>query len=105
MSESGLSGVATASRPARRGWRRRNTLRGYADHHKIPLRRVLRLLRAGQLPVRVGWVDSPTSIREYARLQGIDRLLARILYQQGVLCPMVMPHPRGQASWPADSGV
>jgi hypothetical protein len=85
MTESGLNGAAVASQPARRRRWKRNTLRGYADHHKIPLRRVLRLLRAGQLPVRVGWVDSPTPIREYARLQGIDRLRARILYQQGVL--------------------
>src|SRR5262249_28551673 len=104
-SESGLSGAAAASQPARRRRWRRNTLRGYAEHHKIPLRRLLRLLREGQLPVRVGWVDTPTPIREYARLQGIDPLRARILYQQGVLCPMVMPHPRGQASWPVGSGI
>jgi hypothetical protein len=63
------------------------------------------MLRAGELPACVGWVNDPTPIREYARLQGINRQNTRKLYREGVLPPMVMPHPRGSAAWPADGGI
>jgi hypothetical protein len=105
MSNGELGGGGEVGAPSRRKPWRRNTFRGFAESRGIPLRRVLRQLRAGELPSRVGWVKEPTSIREYARLQGIDRQHVRKLYQEGVLPPMVMPHPRGSAKWPAHSGI